>query len=71
MISNIHTFTPSRKIKRPSYSTVATWVKDSWDDVSEDLIKRSFKSCGISTNVDGSEDDCLFDHNKLLNNIVI
>ena len=61
MISNIHTFTPMKKIKRPSYSTVATWVKESWNEVSKDLIQRSFKTCGISTNIDGSENDCIFD----------
>lgn len=65
MMSNIHTFTSAGKIKRPSYSTVATWVKESWDEVDEDLIQRSFKSCGISTNTDGSEDDCIFDNNLL------
>ena len=31
------------------------------------LIRRSFKSCGISTNTDGSEDDCIFDNNLLDN----
>ena len=65
MIFNIHAFTPTGKIKRPSYSTVATWVKESWDEVDEDLIWRSFKSYGISTNIDGSEDDCIFDNNLL------
>ncbi|GES98726.1 pogo transposable element with KRAB domain isoform X2 [Rhizophagus clarus] len=66
MISNIHAFTLTGKIKRPSYSTVTTWVKESWDEISEDLIQRSFKSCGISTNLDGSEDDCIGDHDSLL-----
>jgi hypothetical protein len=66
MISNIHAFTPTGKIKRPSYSTVATWVKESWDEVDEDLIQRSFKSCGISTNIDSSENDCIFEHDSLL-----
>ncbi|GBC09173.1 hypothetical protein RclHR1_08660004 [Rhizophagus clarus] len=32
----------------------------------EDLIQKSFKSCGISTNLDGSEDDCISDHDSLL-----
>ncbi|GBB84679.1 hypothetical protein RclHR1_11250006 [Rhizophagus clarus] len=36
------------------------------DKISEDLIQRSFKSYGISTNLDGSEDDCIGDHNSLL-----
>ena len=66
MLNNIHAFTPAGKIKRPSYSTVATWIKESWDEVSDDLIRRSFKCCGVSTKTDGSEDDCLFDYDSLL-----
>ena len=66
MLSNVHTFTPAGKIKKPSYSTVATWIKESWDEVSDDLIRKSFKCCGVSTKIDGSEDDCLFDYNRLL-----
>ncbi|GBC43992.2 pogo transposable element with KRAB domain [Rhizophagus irregularis DAOM 181602=DAOM 197198] len=37
------------------------------DEVDENLIQRSFKSCEISTNINGSEDDCIFDHDSLLN----
>jgi hypothetical protein len=66
MSSTVHAFTPAGRIKRPSYSTVATWVKESWDDVDEDLIRRSFKCCGVSTNTDSSEDNNLFDYDKLL-----
>ncbi|GBC09063.1 hypothetical protein RclHR1_00860001 [Rhizophagus clarus] len=66
MISNIHAFT-SGKIKRPSYSMAMTWVKESWNEISKDLIQRSFKSCGISTNLDGSKDDCIGNHDSLLN----
>lgn len=66
MISNNHAFTATGKIKCPSYSTVATWVKDSWDEVSVDLIKKSFKCCGVSTKLDGSEDHLLFDFDKIL-----
>lgn len=66
MLANDHAFTATGKIKRPSYSTVATWVKESWDDVSVDLIKKSFKCCGVSTKLDGSEDNQLFDYDKVL-----
>ncbi|GES90880.1 hypothetical protein GLOIN_2v1775922 [Rhizophagus clarus] len=41
-------------------------VKESWDEISEDLIQRSFKSCGISTNLDGLADDYIGDHDSLL-----
>ena len=66
MISNYHAFTPTGKIKRSSYSTVASWVKDSWKEVDVNLIKNSFKCCDISTKLDGSEDDLLFKYDKLL-----
>ena len=66
MISNDHAFTATNKIKWPSYSTVVIWVKDSWEEVSVDLIKNSFKCYGISTKLDGSEDDLLFDYENLL-----
>ncbi len=60
MISNIHAFTPTGKIKRPSYSTVATWVKESWDEVDVS---------GIFTKLNSSEDNCLFNYNGLLNQV--
>ena len=65
MVSNNHAFTATGKIKRPSYSTVATWVKESWDEISPDLIRSSFKCCGVSTKLDGSEDHLLFEYNKV------
>src|SRR6266542_3780049 len=69
MISNIHAFTPTGKIKRPSYSTVATWVKESWDEVDVSIIQNSFKCCGISTKLDSSKDNCLFNYDGLLNQV--
>src|SRR6266498_3045880 len=69
MISNIHAFTPTGKIKRPSYSTVAIWVKESWDEVDVSIIQNSFKCCGISTKLDSSEDNCLFNYDGLLNQV--
>ena len=66
MLANDHAFTATGKIKRPTYATVATWVKESWDDVSVELIKKSFKCCGVSTKLDGSEDDQVFDYDKVL-----
>src|SRR6266540_2373629 len=65
MLSTTHNFTPAGRIKRPSYSTVATWVKESWDEVDNNLIQRSFKCYGILTKTDGSEDHYIFDYDKL------
>src|SRR3954464_12136951 len=61
----IKEYTPAGKIKRPSYSLVATWVKEAWDNIDPAMIQRSFKCCGISTEVDGSEDNHIFDFEKV------
>ncbi|CAG8608689.1 700_t:CDS:2 [Diversispora eburnea] len=53
MSSSIKILTPAGRIKKPSYSTVATWIKESWDEVDINLIQKSFKCCGISTKTDG------------------
>ncbi|EXX73263.1 hypothetical protein RIR_jg12104.t1 [Rhizophagus irregularis DAOM 181602=DAOM 197198] len=61
----IKEYTPSGKIKRPSYSLVANWVKESWDAIDTNLIIRSFKCCGVSNAMDGTEDDLIFNFNKV------
>ena len=33
------------------------WIKESWDSVSEELIRKSFLRTGISLALDGTEDD--------------
>ncbi len=62
MLSIIHNFTPAGRIKRPSYSTVVTWIKESYDEVDNNLIQRSFKYYEILTKTDSSEDH---DYDKL------
>ncbi|GES73260.1 pogo transposable element with KRAB domain [Rhizophagus clarus] len=61
----IKDYTPSGKIKRPTYSLVANWIKESWDSMDTNMIKRSFKCCGVSNSLDGSEDNLIFDFNKV------
>ena len=67
MNEEIKEYTSTGKIKRPSYSLVATWVKESWDAVDINIIRHSFKCCGISNAINGSEDSLIFDFNKVQN----
>src|ERR1044072_1406569 len=67
MNEEIKEYTSTGKIKRPSYSLVATWVKKSWDAVDINIIRHSFKCCGISNAINGSEDSLIFDFNKVQN----
>ena len=52
-------FTKSGAMKRPGLSLVVQWVKEAWESISDDIIIRSFKKCGISNAMDGTEDDIL------------
>ena len=56
-----HSFTPSGYMRKPNITTVCTWVKEVWDDLSPDIIKKSFKKCSISNSLDGSEDHLIYD----------
>jgi hypothetical protein len=65
MAETIKDLTPTGKFKRPSYETVANWVKDSWDAIDVNLIWRSFKCCGISNKRNGTEDNWIFNYDRL------
>ena len=69
MCEAIKDYTPSGKIKRPSYSLVAKWVKEGWDAIDINMIRRSFKCCGVSNATDGTEDALIFDFDKLENKV--
>ena len=38
-------------------------MKNSWQRVKNETIVKSFKKCGISNALDGSEDDILYEEN--------
>ena len=46
-------------MKAPSRSVICAWVKNSWDSIPSDTVKNSFKSCAITTALDGSEDSSI------------
>ena len=65
MAEAVKELTSAGKFKRPSYETVARWVRDSWNAVDANLIQKSFKCCGISNKCDGTEDDWIFNYGRL------
>ena len=67
MNDEIKEYTPSGKIKRPSYSLVASWIKESQDAIDLNMIKCLFKCCGISNSIDGTEDGLIFEFSKVQN----
>lgn len=42
-------------------AVLCSWIADAWASIPEELVSRSFKKCGISNALDGSEDDFLWE----------
>uniref|UniRef100_U9UQZ1 HTH CENPB-type domain-containing protein n=1 Tax=Rhizophagus irregularis (strain DAOM 181602 / DAOM 197198 / MUCL 43194) TaxID=747089 RepID=U9UQZ1_RHIID len=54
----IEDYTPSGKIKRPSYSLVANWIKESWDSMDTNMIRQiNNRGKGIEENENSSESE--------------
>lgn len=53
--------TKGGNLKKPDIAVIALWVKKAWDAVSPEIVIKSFKKCCISNELDGTEDDAIFD----------
>ncbi|KAH7664926.1 pogo transposable element with KRAB domain-like protein [Aphelenchoides avenae] len=72
MLDRDHKTTAAGNPKPPPPETYLQWVLDAWDAVNEKVIIRSFKACGISTALDGTEDaliHCLKEGNGMPNGV--
>lgn len=61
MMTGPFEYTPARKKKALSKNLVLLWVKKLWEEIPEEMVRRSFKMCGISNALDGTEDDAIYD----------
>ena len=46
--------TKGGNLKRPSLYMVTTWVKEAWEDIPAEMVKKSFLKTGISNSMDGN-----------------
>ena len=61
LFPNINTHTSIIQHLYHEISNVCEWVKNSWQRVKSETIVKSFKQCGISNGLDGSEDYILYE----------
>lgn len=64
LVAGDHALTPSGKIKKPSIAQIGNWIKTAWDNIPADFIIRGFKKCCISNNMDGTEDNVIWEDNE-------
>ena len=60
MISGPFDYTLAGKKKAPSRNLVLRWVHEAWREIPVEMVAKSFKTCGISNSLDGTEDDELY-----------
>lgn len=57
MIGGTKSYTAAGNVRAPSKLLCLQWVKEAcMDTISSDIIKKWFRSCGISLNIDGTEE---------------
>ncbi|KAM9316104.1 serotransferrin-B-like [Gastrophryne carolinensis] len=64
MATGNHDLTPTERMKRPTITQVCEWMKTSWQSVKNQTIVRSFKKCGISNALDGTEDEIIYEYSE-------
>lgn len=47
--------TPAGNLSAPSKDLLGRWVVEAWRDIPDTIIANSFKTCGLTTLLDGSE----------------
>ena len=55
--------TKGGNLQKPDITLVCQWVKDAWDSIPNEMIRKAFLKCGISNAMDGTQDDAVYDDN--------
>ena len=56
-LSEEQTYTAQGNVRAPDFVTVVGWILDAWEEITSEMIRHSFKACGITTEPDGSDMD--------------
>ena len=64
MVTGPFEFTPAGKKKAPSRNLILQWIKQSWSEIPEEMVRKSFLTCGISNALDGTEDDAIYEEEQ-------
>ena len=56
MLHGENSYTKPGNMRAPSMEVYLKWIVDAWYQLPKDLIIKSFKGCGLTNALDGSED---------------
>lgn len=55
--STVANRTTAGNARPPSKYLVCQWVVEAWKSITKELVQKSFRVCGLTTDLDGSKDD--------------
>ena len=61
MVTGPFEFTPAGKKKVPSRNLILRWIKQSWSEIPEEMVRKSFLTCSTFNALDGTEDDAIYE----------
>ena len=61
MVKGEKSLPPAGNVKAPSLTTMTSWVLDAWRGLPHKMVAHSFKKCGISNSINGTEDNILWE----------
>ena len=61
MVTGPFEFTPAGKKKAPSRNLILQWIKQSWSEIPEEMVRKSFLTCGTFNALDSTEDDAIYE----------
>ena len=60
MADGIHEFTATGRQKKASEELICSWISQAWNAIPSEMIAASSLRCGITNNLDGSEDELVY-----------
>jgi len=61
MLADQHTFTASGRIRKVELPQICQWIYEAWEDIPNELVRKSFRKCCITNAMDGTEDDQMWE----------
>ena len=61
MADEIHEFTAGGRQKKPAEELICSWISEAWHEIPREMIVAYFLKCGITHNLDGSEDVLVYE----------
>ena len=61
MIMGPFEFNPAGKKKVQSRNLVLRWIKKSWREIPEEMVRKSFLTSSISNALDSTEDNAIYE----------